>query len=905
QTPASSIELGDLVQSARQVLLGPDVRSRRVIDLAARIGLESTELRLPLVRVAREVPNGTKPPENAILIGLSNPYVEQFIRSGKFSPPVLPGTGSLSVVEQSVVIAGADAEGEAAAVEHAALRMPYLFSYGKGKTSIRSVEDEVRGHRPGKAPTAELIFDDTHSFEWEIDTARKRLKEMLLPAIEPGDTVQIDLRLSEPPAIRQEFHAELFKLLEGVGADLQSSSIRVLSAHKQGFCWIDEQLKPDLARAFRIRILVRKLECRPDSVDTEDRWLHELYPIDEVLFRDLGIPVDRIVFEAMPLSAEHVYEVMAEDADGKLVLHSWFDPTCIARPLFDVFPQYANATVATGWVRATARGTLHLNERIRTDYEGFWDHYQSKILPLVRDYVLKLHAGEPQPQSAPHFDELTIELHLSEPDYGIGIDEERISTLEALHEDIYFETLLFFEVLGLATCGKPLRYPGRIVPRVFPSRPGAGYARVQLTGYRTPFTTDTPFANLNPRAMMVAVNGDGLTSIEIFAGTRFSWLLDRSAEMPDIRRRPPSECVVQWDQPIGPEECEQIIGELASFPGVRPFPAGRSWLGHTVWAIDVTTPFEGRYFSQAKAIATKPCLFITGRQHANEVSSTSHILKLVESLATQPECRQLLNRVNFIIQPITNPDGAALVDDLHKLTPDFMLHAGYLGALGVDVTEEQWSNAPKYPEAKIRVDLWKMWQPDIVLNPHGYPSHEWVQLFAGYTAWVKSKRIQARDWWIPRGWFIPKFDFIEDDVYPHHHRAALMLRERISDAVGQTFGTFNERMYQRYSRYTGCTLELHGEVWIQSPTCGSKPNPTAFGFMTRHPDVTFLESLSEAPDEVASGDWLKRLAAVGLEADLAYARFLAELPDGVIRTRYEESGTKILRITRTRLASLP
>ena len=28
--------------------------------------------------------------------------------------------------------------------------------------------------------------------------------------------------------------------------------------------------------------------------------------------------------------------------------------------------------------------------------------------------------------------------------------------------------------------------------------------------------------------------------------------------------------------------------------------------------------------------------------------------------------------------------------------------------------------------------VWREWLPDIYLNPHGYPSHEWVQQFAGY-----------------------------------------------------------------------------------------------------------------------------------------------------------------------------
>ena len=39
------------------------------------------------------------------------------------------------------------------------------------------------------------------------------------------------------------------------------------------------------------------------------------------------------------------------------------------------------------------------------------------------------------------------------------------------------------------------------------------------------------------------------------------------------------------------------------------------------------------------------------------------------------------------------------------------------------------------------------WLPDIYLNPHGYPSHEWVQQFAGYVP------PGFRTYWSTRGWY--------------------------------------------------------------------------------------------------------------------------------------------------------
>jgi hypothetical protein len=717
-----------------------------VIDLAARIGLESTELRLPLVKVARHNTDQLPPPPNTILIGLTNPYVQQRILSGKFLPPTEASTGCIALTGDCAIIAGADFAGEKAALEHAALCHPYLREYGKGRASLASIEDEVRRHCPFRSPVPKLVFEDSIELPWEVDRARRRIEESLLPVVRNGDSVDIELRLSEPFEIRQRLATEIRELLRGSAATA-ASTIRILSAHKQGFCWIDEELKPLLKTAVRVRICFRELECAGASVDSPDRWLHELYPIDEVLARDLGMQLDSIMFERVPETVTHVYEVVAEDSDGNVVLHRHFDPCSETRPLFDLFPEYAHARVATGCLRAAVNGATIIDERIKTDYELFWDFYQARVLPGIREYVVRLHGGKPNPESAPHFDELTVEVQLSEPDFRIGIDEERISTLEALHEDIYFETLLFFDVLGIETVGKPLKYPGHIVPRIQKSRAGPGRARVRLTGYTVPFPTDRPFVDKDPSVTSVTLQAGrrGVTSCGNLRRRALQLASFENSKGPDNHgpqaRWPPHSTSSSGMSPSVRKSASASSKSWRVF--LRCAPSSQESPG---WGVESGqwmsfAPIEGQYFSQAKASATKPCLFITGRQHANEVSSTSHLLRLAELLATDPACRKLLDRVNFVIQPITNPDGAALVDELHKLTPEFMLHAGYLGALGVDVTEEQWSDVPRYPEARVRADVWRMWQPDVVLNPHGYPSHEWVQLFAGYTAWVRSKRV--------------------------------------------------------------------------------------------------------------------------------------------------------------------
>lgn len=741
------------------IVLGPDSHDIEVINIAARIALEATELRLPLVVVGTAA--GPMPP--------------------------LPDSVSKS----------ADAPN---------LRM-----------------------QPGP-----LLFEDSYELPWEVDDAFGRLEETVLPAIHAGSVVEVELRISESPEIRAVIAQKIRSLAQLRGANHDKLAVRVIAAHKQAYTWIDEILKPQLRQASHLRIFYRELGPEKSPVvESPQRWLQELYPIDEILSRDLGIPLDNITFHKASSISDVTYQVIARDFAGKTILDESFTPRSVLCPMFDSFPDYSQVRVSTGWLYAIVDDAVVADERIKTDPEKFWTSYQSALrgLPKIAEHV-------------PRLGTLEVDAWLSEPDYRIGIDEERISTLEALHEDIYFETLLYFELIGL-------KNPPRVIPRVHRARDGeGGTVRIRITG-------------------------QGMHAF---------------AAIPQIEPLPiTDEPMVQTESPIGPDECEHIVRRLAAYPEVKAFCAGTSYLGRSIWALELTAPSPGKYVSQARASVIKPTIFITGRQHANEVSSTTHILLLAESLVTDPEIRKLLDHVNFILQPMTNPDGAALLEELHNDTPDFMLHAAYWGALGRDVTHDQWSDDPQYPEARVRPALWRKWQPDIVLNPHGYPSHEWVQMFAGYTAWVKSRDITARDWWIPRGWFIPRFDYMEET-----RDAAFAFRDHVMRAMNNTLGPWHERMQQRHSKYGA----LPSPSTI--PEKGLEPDANAFTFMQRHPHVTFMEIVTEAPDEVAHGDWLKTLALTGLEFSLASARWLATNCKPVVRTVEHTANTTTLRITRKR-----
>ena len=58
-----------------------------------------------------------------------------------------------------------------------------------------------------------------------------------------------------------------------------------------------------------------------------------------------------------------------------------------------------------------------------------------------------------------------------------------MSSLEALHEDLYFVTLDFFAAMGRTMTKNRLNAPGKIFPIIHPNRPGKpGQARILYAG---------------------------------------------------------------------------------------------------------------------------------------------------------------------------------------------------------------------------------------------------------------------------------------------------------------------------------------------------------------------------------------------------------------------------------------
>jgi hypothetical protein len=1063
----------NLIPDRVDVLLSADGDGTEgIVDLAARLGLESTGISLPIAKTAKAItaPDGEP---ILVLIGVSHPLADELVKKHKWEPPTLqPGEGLIQLVRKAfgeksaLIVTGGDAAGVNRAVHQLAETFPHIWQRGKDRTTLDDVEEDVRKFVAGRSPAGQAamslykldtigaqlrgkdlesahvkvfiektadgladlvkqeaasvlkattvsvdvqnmdvqkgrsLIDEDVVIASEVDEFWSKLRTKVIPSVKKRAAVAIEARLSEPPDVRRQIEQQARTELLKAGADEKATSVTVLSAYKQGYSWLYDLVRPALAGKPIDSITIKFAEIGPPAgwsqqgMYAPSRWLLEIYPIDEILAKELKIDLKKIHFEMTPIGSP-AYEVIATGSGGAELLRRTFEPKFVERAFFDRFPDYEHVRVTTGWIKADVAGKTAVDERIETDPERFWDHFQSKTLPALYDHVMALSGGKPRAEDAPFFGELRIDLTLSEPDYQLPVDQEQISSMEALHEEIYFNTIHFFDVMGRFTRGAGLTYPGRIIPVMHPTSDGKpGHAKISLTGFdasrpcviveyvertgrKGEIRLDVPkIAVERPQTLAASVRAehDGIERLDLRVkvdtekderealikradevrvdrtmlsaeqvsavftnlaklhgaqlyrdalayhdlgnlrvtiaweheskpGTEVVSTLDSNgvaAPFPDVHTyiadRPsadrPSVPLVQWDTPIPPPEANAILAKMSTFKEATVYKVGESYLGKDVWAMDLMPPIEASHWSQAKQTTMKPTIVYSARQHANEVSSTSHVLKMAELLLTDPAYREKLNKVNVVIHPITNPDGAQLAYDLQKINPTYMLHAGYLGSLGVDVTTAQWDPDPIYPESGIRPKIWRTWLPDIFLNPHGYPSHEWVQIFSEYAAWVRTRSVETRDYWTMRGWWMPGFAWLDDARYPRHKDEQMKLLQMITDYAKQVPGTvaLNERAYDRYKRYSfdfdqkNFKLDFTNGVLIYKSIKGARANPTSQDFMTRNPNVTIWDGTTEAPDETARGDWMKLVANAGLQWDKAILDYLVQGDHKVERT---------------------
>ncbi|GEM_PF-3492289 len=700
-----------------------------------------------------------------------------------------------------------------------------------------------------------------YSREIEEKDEGERLKEIL----KGKNYTRALAYLSESPERRRSLEREF------------GGRVKIRSAYKAGLFWILEEVLPKIKGADRIVIHVKRVKPGRggEITSSPNQFLYELYPVDEILSKRLGIPLERIEFvleDSGPLYAVEAF------TRGKSMGRFELDPPVMRDP----FPR------VEGWVTAWRGKSTVLSRRIKTDPELAWEFYRQKFLPWLWNFIMKRTRGNPTWDKQPFFSYIEMDFQAPEPDMKLGLGQELVSTTEALHDELYFFTLYFVsKMLKPTEEGGKLKehiFPGAILPYAKTSPRGMKFS-IKVYDYRKPgvYLRERQLSRFYPlgriKLQLLGWGPQNLwASLEfekeedfVLYGRGFSRI--KTVEFPTdiiltlkfrertrsfslkgkLKKPTCSGAKPRWEAPLSPDQA-RCLAEKAGFA----YPIAESFLGRWIVAVERLTAIGPRY-SPSHFNLQKPTLLLNARQHANEVSSTSYLLRFL--MGSPPR------GVNYAAIPVENPDGAQLaLEMMERESPLHSLHAGRYNALGTDIGYHTEEFFPYAPEGYARATIQERWKADIFLNLHGYPSHEWVQQFTGYLPFP------YRNYWIPRGHFF-YFSSRENPLNREFSTRSMELLRFLAKTLSSDpeIRRFNRRLYGRYYRWAQRwnphafrveVLENYNVYWKDGRKVELKST------------VPISREVPEFMDETASGDFLRYLIRCGLKYLKAHADFL-------------------------------
>jgi hypothetical protein len=326
---------------------------------------------------------------------------------------------------------------------------------------------------------------------------------------------------------------------------------------------------------------------------------------------------------------------------------------------------------------------------------------------------------------------------------------------------------------------------------------------------------------------------------------------------------------------IGYDEYLGIIEQLKRVPGISVYTTGESYLGRDIYAIEFLTEHKG-YVSRTKLINQNPVLFVNARHHANEVSATNAAFMLIKELLTNNEFKNISEKLNIIVVPFENADGAAIHYELQKDNPTWILHIARFNAIGKEFYHEHFKDETLHTEAMCLTRVWRGWLPDIIVDNHGVPTHEWAQQFSGYTS------PSYKGFWLPRSLLYGCFWTVKEECYKDNLPVAKRIEDIVADVIegDDKLKNLNKELQDRFAKYaTRWMPRLFPanyyrdmiNVWM------------AFNFDLNHrypsvrfPWITTVAYTSEITDETAQGEYLEMCARTHMLHDIDIIRMLRE-----------------------------
>ncbi|MCR4956662.1 MAG: hypothetical protein K6A30_08250 [Lachnospiraceae bacterium] len=795
-----------------------------------------------------------------------------------------------------------------------------------------------------------LVYKKEYEFPWEVDVFNEIMKTRVYNKLNRGDVVEIYSALSEDKIVRKELFGNVKAQMEEKGATIKEAQI--ICAYKQGFSYIEEQvltrLKGKKVSKFEIAFQPFIPEGQKEWVDEDGatptynngdkgesywydmpiRFLQELYPIEDVIVKELQISGDQVVFVPYEGEEDITYLIRALDEEENTILEDSYKVRYKERFYLDEYPTMGKVHPTTGYLKVLVNGEILVDEEIKTDIDYIWDTYQGQVLPQVRTYVDEKTGGSNLISQQPFFSTLKLDVSASEPNEKLDSREDMFSTLEALHQDMYFVGTDYFKCYGQKKEGALTDAPGLILPCIHKAK-GAPTMEVELFRQES----DEPALFIREKRIVNTLKKE---DIQIYVGEicqeqnkiivkikvkgvpknyvkAYAQLLD--LKVLDIANRiyfadelwfevdeflfkaqvnkatatkkdlSIEDVKVPEDELIGYHEYLKLIQQLKRVKGIKVYRTTRSYKGREHYAVEFDPGHQG-YTSRTKRSVHYPTELIMCRHHANEVSSTNEAFMLIKKLLTKEEYKQLTDKMNLTIVPMDNVDGAAIHYELQKENPNWKLHVARFNAVGKEFYHDHFVKETIHTEAIGLRRLFMTLLPDALIDNHGVPSHEWDQPYSGYTA------PSFRGFWLPRSLLYGYFFHITGEEY----KSNIAMNKVTEEVIANTY--LNSEEVTRENLMWARQFEKYAHKWMPKmfPATYYKNMinywiPHEYDDSHRYPSIRFpwilgLDYVSEVADETAQGAYLNQCARAHLMHDEAIIHMI-ERAQKVYETKYE------------------
>ncbi|MFP4457082.1 MAG: M14 family metallopeptidase [Clostridia bacterium] len=755
-----------------------------------------------------------------------------------------------------------------------------------------------------------------HKPAWEVEKV-KSIIQKLLQEKKIKSTNRIEVFVSENKVVREKLKKDLNNLLSKNDINVE---IVIYRAYKQAISWIEEIVIPEIKDK---RIKKIEIGFRPFLSSINDEWedsygavpvmdnfkqnksnkylelptrlLQELYPIDDILEKEIGLCRDDVIFYALDNDSAVDYKFKAFNKE--FIYEKDFNVSLSERLYIEEFPQLGLVHPNTGLVRVIEGENIRFESQFKTDLEEIWDFYQNRILPETTNFLLKLKDKKKQPL----FKKLEINIKASEPERKLLSREDMISTLNGLHEDIYFVGLDYFRTWGNLLYDKPFDEPGLILPKI-KVEDGISptiEASLELEEYSEPTIVINKTKKLGVTSK-TNVNKIELVSIEkcdkghcikyeieceqeaisrvkilqqmtnlgysvlpewveniakiIFIINKEEYILDLKMVEKNRIEIDQNEKFKYLESVIDFKANEYLINTIIKFPQFNIYTIAKSYLGRPIYAIEIDNYYQYDLGSFYKRRFYYNSLILNNRHHANEVSATNAAYKLLFDIG---EGKLSTDRLNLALIPIENIDGVQIHYELMKENPNWKLHVARYNAVGKEIANDYFNKDSIYGECHALPRLYSRYLPEAFIDNHGVPSHEWDQQFSGYVSpWFKG-------FWLPRALYYGYFWYPEGDKYNNHKKFSEELAEEISFDLSKDkqVEALNKEWKSRFLKYANEWMPNQFPAnyykdliyyWIPF-----EPGSSQRHFAPKFPDLTFIDMTTEVSDETAQGQYLQ------------------------------------------------